>query len=179
MTNSKLIYLILVLVLSGMIRVSSSQEEIEEITVTGPKSINTLKFEMNRAQDETFSVFNASIDDPNFEITCRMERPFKDGFDPIPVHREVRVCLTGYVYQERQRANQDYMDGFSDGEIVGLTAHQMELEQKMNDLVENNTEFSKRQCPRYVLLKREYDKAREEEMSTSLFSRLFGSKDSQ
>jgi len=153
----------------------AAQEPIDEITVTAPQSVSALKTAMDEAQDETFAVFNTKIDDPNFHIICRLQRPFKDGFDPIPVHREIRICATRYYLRESQRANQDFLDGFGEGQVIGASAHKEELNQKINDLITESPEF--RQAMRkFVVSKQEYDAAKEKEMSPGFFSRLFGSK---
>ena len=134
------------------------------------------RFQNRHARDprESFGVFNALIDDPDFHITCRLERPFKDGFDPMPVHRATRVCSTPYYRRESQRATEDYVDGFGLGEVIGAMAHQEELDQKFKDLIIESPEF-RQVMSKFVLLKREYDAAKEIEMSTGFFSRLFGS----
>jgi hypothetical protein len=154
---------------------AAAPEPIDEITVTAPQSVSALKTAMDNAQDETFAVFNTNIDDPEFHISCRLQRPFKDGFDPIPIHREVRVCATRFYLRESQRATQDYLDGFTEGRVTGASAHKEELNQKINDLITESPEF--RQAMRkFVVSKQEYDAAKEKEMSPGFFSRLFGSR---
>ena len=149
-------------------------EPIDEITVTAPRSVSALKTAMDNAQDKTFAVFNAKIDDRDFHIICRMERPFKDGFDPIPVRREIRVCATRYYLRESQRMNEDYLDGFGEGPVIGASAHKEELDRKINDLITGSPEF-RQAMTKYVVTKQAYDAAKEKEMSTGFFSRLFGS----
>jgi hypothetical protein len=153
---------------------AATSEPIDEIIVSVPQSLATLRRQMDNAQDETFAVFNAMIDEPDFHITCRMQRPYKDGFDPIPVHGEIRVCATRYHLRESQRSNDDYLDGFGDGQVTGASAHKKELTQKINKLITESPEF-RQAMSEYVVSKREYDTAKEQEMSRGFFSRLFGS----
>jgi hypothetical protein len=156
-------------------REAAPPEPIDEVTVIAPQSVSALRTAMDKAQDETFSVFNTKIDDPDFHIICRLERPFKDGFDPIPVRRETRVCATRYYLGESQRANEDYLDGFGEGRVTGASAHKEELNRKINDLITESPEF-RQAMTKFVVSKQEYDAAKEKEMSTGFFSRLFGSK---
>jgi len=135
-------------------------DAIDEITVISPPSLGALKRKMENAQEDTFSVFNAMNDDPNFHITCRMQRPYKDGFDPIPIHRERRVCTTRYFRRGSQRANEDYVDGVGRGQVIGASAHHKKLTKKIHDLIEESPEF-RRVMSEYVVLKREYDSAKE------------------
>ena len=154
---------------------AATPEPIDEITVTAPQSVSALKTAMDEAQDETFAVFNTEIDDRNFHIVCRLQRPYKDGFDPIPVHREIRICATRYYLRESQRAIEDYLDGFGEGRVNGASAHKEELNRKIDELITESPEF--RQVMRkFVVSKQEYDAAKEKEMSPGFFSRLFGSK---
>ena len=154
---------------------AAAPEPIDEITVTAPQSLSAWKTAMDKAQDETFAVFNTMIDDRDFHITCRLERPFKDGFDPMPIHREVRVCTTRYYRRASQRATEDFLDGFEDGRVDRGSAHKEELNQKINDLITESPEF-RRAMTEYVVIKREYDAAKEQDKSRGFFSRLFGSK---
>jgi hypothetical protein len=149
-------------------------EPIDEVTVIAPQSVNALKTAMDEAQDETFAVFNTKIVDPNFHIVCRLQRPFKDGFDPIPVHREIRICATRFYPRESQRANEDFLDGFGEGRVIGASAHKEELNRKINDLITESPEF-RQAMSKFVVSKQEYDAAKEKEMSPGFFSRLFGS----
>ena len=137
-------------------------DPIDEITVISPPSLGALKRQMERAQEDTFSVFNAMNDDPNFHITCRMQRLNKDGFDPIPIHREVRVCTTRYFRRESQRENEDYLDDIGDGRVIGASAHNKKLTQKIHSLIEESQEF-RQIMSEYVVAKREYDAAKEQE----------------
>ena len=130
---------------------------------------------MIKAQDETFAVFNTLVDDPDFRITCRLERPFKDGFDPIPVHRTTRVCSTRYYRRGSRRATEDYLDGVGRGDVIDAEAHKEELNQKINELIIESPEF-RQVMTKFAVLEREYDAAKEKETSTGIFSRLFGSK---
>ena len=154
---------------------AAAPEPIDEITIIAPRSLSVVRIAMVNAQNETFAVFNNLIDDRDFHITCRLERPFKDGFDPIPVHRTTRVCSTRYYRRESQRATEDYVDGFGPVDVIGAMAHKEELDQKVNDLIIKSPEF-RQAMTKFVLLKREYDAAKEIEMSTGFFSRLFGSR---
>jgi len=154
---------------------AAAPEPIDEITVTAPRSLRVVRTAMVNAQDETFAVFNDLIDDPDFHITCRVERPFKDGFDPIPVHRATRVCSTRYYRRESRRATEDFLDGIEQVQVFDAAAHKEDLNQKINDLITENPEF-RQAMTRFVVSKREYDEAKEKEMSTRIFSRLFGSK---
>ena len=146
---------------------------IDEVTVIAPQSVNALKTAMDEAQDETFAVFNTKIDDPEFHISCRLQRPFKDGFDPIPIHREVRVCATRFYLRESQRATEDYLDGFTEGRVTGASAHKEELNRKINDLITKSPEF-RQAMTKFVVSKEKYDAAKEKEMSPGFFRRLFG-----
>ena len=183
MTKSTAYLLISVIILVLAVSVAYGQEDdagevappepIDEITVIAPQSVSALKTAMDEAQDETFAVFNTKIDDPNFHIVCRMQRRFKDGFDPIPVHGVIRICATRFYLRESQRANDDYLDGFTEGRVTGASAHKKELNRKINDLITDSPEF--RQAMRkFIVSKQEYDAAKEKEMSPGFFSRLFG-----
>ena len=99
MTKSTAYFLVPIFTLLFAVSAAKGQEDaepIDEVTVTAPQSVSALKTAMDNAQDETFAVFNTQIDDIDFHITCRLQRPIKDGFDPIPVHREIRVCATRF-----------------------------------------------------------------------------------
>ena len=170
MTKSKLYWAIptIMPLLAGSVAFGQEDDKvgaadpIDEITVTSPPSLGALKRQMERAQEDTFSVFNAMNDDPNFHITCRMQRPNKDGFDPMPIHREVRVCATRYFRRESQRANEDYVHDIGRGQVIGGSAHNKKLTQKIHSLIEESQEF-RQIMSEYVVAKREYDAAKEQE----------------
>jgi hypothetical protein len=161
-----------------------SQEElekefIEEVIVTAPKSLRSMKIELDKAKYNVFDIFNAMNDDNSYDILCRRERPVKDGFSPLLVSWSTRVCSTRFTRTETARTNQDYMDGYGDGGLEHLSGEFNDrgevLTQKFNELIKDDPEFFQAMLE-YTTLKKGYEKAQEENKDKGFFSSLFSPK---
>jgi hypothetical protein len=69
-----------------------SSEEIEELTVVAPRSLETMRQELVLAEDHVLNAYNALNDDDDYDIYCTEERPLGSY---IPV----RVCRARFEDQ--------------------------------------------------------------------------------
>jgi len=171
-------------------QVSSGQEpdtqgtedrvQMEELIVSAPRSLRSMRVELAEAKDTVYSLFNSLNDDRSYDILCRRERPIKDGFSPMSVTWTSKVCLTRFIRTETARANADYMDGYTDGSMTYLTGEFRErgdiLTQKFNDLMRENPEFYNAMY-NYTVLNKNYELALAEDKDKGFFSRIFRPKD--
>ena len=159
---------------------SSDYSQIEELVTTGERSNWSRKFEIIRAEDSVFEVFNEAFAGTDYEMKCSSAPVLRDEFTqnrPSPLNR---TCVTSYVQEHEQVAIQEMLElGYSptlDYLDSTIQDHNNELREKLLVLYTENPEFRER-FEEYAVLKRRADAAAEangEEQSGGLFSRIFG-----
>jgi hypothetical protein len=87
---------------------------IEEVVVTGQRTISSLRNEAGRETESFYQRLNAVIDKPEFEIRCQNENPPGSNISR-------RVCRTRYQEDLMSRAALSTIQGFGsteEGELV-------------------------------------------------------------
>ena len=165
--------------------------DVEEIVVTGQRSLRLMRLEVEDAENEIYDFFNEVYADTDYEITCIRERPIHDSFNPIATGSwAVRVCRSSLAHDLHKRELQDYGDYVNaefNGE-VGTTVdaeyfkdrnveHNEDLLQKVSDLLAENPEYREK-FEKYVGLKTDYEAAVEADFAKgNFFTNLFRSRD--
>ncbi len=151
-------------------------DSIEEILVTAEISLRAMKNQMVEAQDVAFDLFNEVYAGTDYEIICKLERPFKDGFDPINVHRSVRICDSRYVREQEEQATEDYLLGFGTGSTMSsfddIEHHIEEVDQKIAELFRADPNF-RQKVNDWEALKDSYEAALDSDQETGFWSSLF------
>ena len=83
---------------------SDPTETIEEIIVYGDKSLVQLRFEMYKAEEVVFELFNSLNSDDEFDIHCYKEAP-------IGSHIKRRICKPNYVRELEAEATSRWLLG--------------------------------------------------------------------
>lgn len=125
-----------------LMTISVEQEPIEEVTVVGPRSLRAMNLEVLAAQDVAFDMYNVLIENSDFRIQCRRERPEHPAFDPIVETARVRVCSTPYMDRESAREVRDYLYSFGNADASpAIRAHMRELNAEINRLAGEDDAF--------------------------------------
>jgi|SaaInl5LU_22_DNA_1037371.scaffolds.fasta_scaffold01137_14 hypothetical protein len=158
--------------------------DVEEILVTGERSLRSMRAELETAETLVFDLFNEVYADTEYEMICVIKRPVKGTFDPIPNPWTVRTCNSRYVHdllEEEAADYADYYEGVGDFDETyfdeELTRHSEDLFGKVQELVQQNPEYRQRLLD-YVKLKSSYEAAVEEDFAEGNFlTKLFDSED--
>ncbi len=81
----------------------STGEAIEEIEVIRQRPLISLRFEMNRAEDHMFELFNAFNSSDDFDVTC--EEQIR-----VLSHIKQRVCSRRYMENAQIQNVQDFLN---------------------------------------------------------------------
>ena len=92
---------------------ADSDRPIEEIRVTGGRTLYSIRMEIVDEENKIFSMFNELNSDDKFDIFC-------DNIAPTGSHIKQRVCEPRFVTETRAQMTQDYMRGI--GVLVGSSA---------------------------------------------------------
>ncbi|GEM_PF-1154807 len=171
--------------------------DVDEIVVTGQRSLRSLRLEVEAAENEIYDFFNEIYADTDYEITCIRERPIKETFNSVNTTSwAVRTCrsrLAHSLYKQEQKDYAEYVhaalndegDGMND---VGATVdteyyvesnveHNEDLVQKVSDLLVENQEYREK-FEEYDRLKTGYEAAVEADFENgNFFTNLFRSRD--
>lgn len=155
---------------------SAEPVSVEEILVTGDLSLRAMKNQTVDALDEVMDLYNEVYAGTDYEMICRRERPFKDGFDPIPIQRTVRICDTSFVREIETQATEDYLLGFGNGSTRGsltdIERHIDEVDQKMAELIQADPVF-RQKVIEWDDLKASYETALASDKERGFWSSLF------
>ena len=132
------------------ITVERDSGPMEELTVVAPQSLESMRSELVRAEEDVLAVFNSLNDDDDYDIRCYRETPLGSN---IPV----RTCRARFVDNEQARAAQDFMGGLGYVDPIGqLRYHDGILRQKMATLMEESPDLYQALMS-YYELKTSYD----------------------
>lgn len=165
--------------------------DVEEIVVTGERSLRLIRLEVEAAENEIYDFFNEIYADTDYEITCIRERQVKDSFNPIsPNLWGERACRSRLAHALHKQELEDYgeyiHEELSGG--IGTTVdreyfqesnveHNEDLVQKVSDLLVENPEYREK-FEKYVGLKNGYEAAVEADFAKgNFFTNLFRSRD--
>ena len=165
----------------------SPDADVEEILVTGERSLRSLRIEVEMAQEAAFDVFNEIYAGTDYEMICTRERPVKDAMDPIPNSWTVRACRSRKAQELHEQQMEDfgeYISAEENGEI-GILAdtagfiertdeHREELYERARDLILESPEYREKLIA-YTSAKETYEAAVEADYAKgNVFSQFFG-----
>ena len=107
-------------------------DTIDDIVVTGEKSIADLRRDYTAAESEFYSLYNELNDDNDYDVRCRME-------SPTGVRKKYQVCRPVFYSEARNRENKNRaIDPATDPTIA---AKLETLQEKIETLVASNTDL--------------------------------------
>ena len=137
---------------------------LEEIVVTAPRTLRSMRAEIDRVQDRALALFNELNVDNDYDIVCRRETPTGS-------HIPRQVCRPRYMIRLEADATQDFLagDGYFDpgGDIM---YHDDILRQKIARMVEENPDFH-HMLAEFYRVKTAYEEERRERFQDSWFVR--------
>ena len=138
--------------------------DLEEIIVTAPRTLRSMRADIVEVQDRAFALFNELNADNDYDIVCRRETPTGSN---IPV----RVCRPGYIDRLEAEAAQDFLAGdvYLDpgGDIM---YHEGILRQKIARMAEEDPDFH-HALAEFHRVKTAYEEERRERFQNSWFVR--------
>ena len=138
--------------------------DLEEIIVTAPRSLRSMRVEIDEVQDRAFALFNELNVDNDYDIVCRRETPTGSY---IPV----RVCRPRYVDRLEAEATQDFLGGDAYFDPGGdIMYHDDILRQKIARMAEENPDFH-HALAEFYRVKTAYEEERRERFQDSWFVR--------
>jgi len=138
--------------------------DLEEIIVTAPRTLRSMRAEIDAVQDRAFALFNELNVDNDYDIVCRRETPTGSY---IPV----RVCRPRYVDRLEAEAAQDFLAGDAYFDPGGdILFHEDILRQKIARMAEENPDFHHALADFYRA-KTAYEEERQERFRDSWFVR--------
>ena len=137
---------------------------MEELTVTAPRSLSSMRAMILDAEEDVLTVFNSLNQDSDYDIRCRRETPIGSNIS-------VRVCTPRFVDREVAKAEQDFLAGLGYFDPTGIIrTYEAVLLEKMIKLVTENPELYQAML-KYYQLKTGYDEERTERSEDGFFSR--------
>jgi hypothetical protein len=116
---------------SALAQESDSSEFLEEIVVTGELTPSRLRFQMERAQDDIYRLFNQLLDDKDYKVNCK-----KEASTGSYILR--RGCEPVFISNERARNAAHTMSAWRSGEDPQLS---MELALSSGRVSESELRF--------------------------------------
>jgi hypothetical protein len=151
--------------------VAQTDEEPEEIIVTGRRMRYELRLEMESAERVVYNLFNELNDEPRFEISCTMHAI-------TGTTRKSQVCQTEFERRALSLEGQDYLAAYralleprcsgcdpaepyitAAPSAMSIAPQQRELQGKMREIAETHPEFVDA-LVRFVDAKGRYDQSR-------------------
>jgi hypothetical protein len=139
-------------------------DDIEELTVIAPQSLESMRQELVVAENDVLNVFNALNDDDDYDIYCTEE-------SSVGSYIPVRTCRARFVDNETAQSAYDFLSGSGFVDPSGqLRYHEGILRQKMADLAAENPNLYNALL-RYYNLKTSYDEERARRFEDQFFAR--------
>ncbi|MYJ97048.1 MAG: hypothetical protein F4053_16155 [Proteobacteria bacterium] len=138
--------------------------DLEEIVVTAPRTLRSLRAEIDEVQDRAFALFNELNVDNDYDIVCRRETPTGS-------HIPVRVCRPRYVDRLEAEAAQDFLAGDAYFDPGGdILYHEDILRQKIARMAEEDPDFY-HALAEFYRVRTAYEEERRERFQDSWFVR--------
>ena len=138
--------------------------DLEEIIVTAPRTLRSMRAEIDAVQDRAFALFNELNVDNDYDIVCRRETPTGS-------HIPVRVCRPRYVDRLEAEAAQDFLAGDAYFDPGGdILYHEDILRQKIARMAEEDPDFQ-HALAEFYRVKTAYEEERRERFQDSWFVR--------
>lgn len=130
-------------------------ESIDEVTVMGARSLANLRFEIERAEDNIYAIFNSLNDDDRYDVICKKETR-------IGSHIPHRVCLARLFRDAMSEdAEDDVLVGIHSRKMPGAEKHMKKLKEKMLALAAKHPELLAALNERHKLSKKfEHERAK-------------------
>jgi hypothetical protein len=130
------------------------QERLEEVVVVAPRSLNSIRAEILKVENNAIDLFNEINNDDDYDISCRRETP---TLSYIPQ----RVCRPRFRDRIEARAAQDFLRGNGDLSVgAEIRQHQQILEERMRTLIEENPQLYEAMYE-YYLIQTQYEAERQ------------------
>ena len=135
---------------------SAEIEDEVEVIGTTPRSLGSMRLELERVQQLSFDVFNELNDDYLYDIVCRNEPEIGSSF-------ETRVCTPRYVQTIEAEYARDYLEGFDNPAEQAMQTEQYHqiFREKMRILTSEHPELYVAANAFYTL-RQEFDEERRE-----------------
>ena len=138
--------------------------DLEEIIVTAPRTLRSMRAEIDEVQDRAFALFNELNVDNDYDIVCRRETPTGS-------HIPVRVCRPRYVDRLEAEAAQDFLAGDAYFDPGGdIMYHEGILRQKIARMAEEDPDLH-HALAEFYRVKTAYEEERRERFRDSWFVR--------
>ena len=137
--------------------VTPSTRPIEEISVTGQRSLSRLRLRVRETENEIYAFFNDNNSSDRFDIICTNRRP-------TGTYIMKRECEPRFLRNLRVEKTRDQIMGigvsFTQRDLVGLSAQDFEnLQNEMLSLISTNPEFAEKMAE-LVYLSEDYEAQR-------------------
>ena len=137
--------------------VTPSIRPIEEISVTGQRSLSRLRLRVREKENEIYAFFNDNNSSDRFDIICTNRRP-------TGTYIMKRECEPKFLKNLRVEKTRDQIMGigvsFTQRDLVGLSAQDFEnLQNEMLSLIATNPEFAEKMAA-LVYLSEDYEAQR-------------------
>ena len=157
----------------------NSDPEVEEIVVTGERSLQAMRLQVQNAQSAVFDVYNETYAGTEYEISCKFEKPATGGDGAIN-SGYIRNCGTPIVRAAQNDAWDAYMEELEGFAAMDEAYHEQVFEeskavlnQKIAELAGENPEFQEKMS-QYIRIKASYDAAVQADFEEdNFFTRLF------
>jgi hypothetical protein len=118
---------------------AAAQEEGEVIVIAELSRSEVTQF-LEEAEDQFYAIFNANVEEDDYEINCRMEKPTGSNIS-------IRMCEPTFMI--KARAENANLIGFNPAAIVpdrairsGLEPEYNRLQEKMEQMTQDIPEFA-------------------------------------
>lgn len=116
-------------------------EDIEEIEVTGQRSLLALRLQVEEAQEEVHLLFNQLNTDDAFDIVCKFE-------DRYFSHTKAKTCMPQYAWDARAREGQTFAkkitgEAYAEGAPanVEIDSYEGALKEQMTEALRHSPEL--------------------------------------
>ena len=137
---------------------AANSDQPVEMVISGQKTLSTLRFEIEQAEDRFLEIYNDLNENDMYDIHCRMEtRP--------NTRIKFRTCIPNYFYEARAEEARSMLTGIPSPPALQVAGYHAPLmEENMKNIVIQNQALLE-SIEEYVLLKEEYQEFREEYFS--------------
>ncbi len=125
--------------------VDSTGQAIEEITVTGQRSLFDLRMQVSEAEDAMYNLFNELNTDDQYDITCKMEiRVFS--------HIRQKSCLPEYAREALMDEAQNLARGQQGTPATAIVSYESpRLDAKFQEVMQQSPELFRAVAKHYEL----------------------------
>lgn len=164
----------------------AQSDEVEEILVTGERSLRSMRIEVEQAEEAVYELFNQAYAGTDYEMVCTREKPAYDPFRAGSNYFPARRCgsrLAIELYEDELAEFGEYQYEELNGGVgvppdnvyfqARREEHQDELVERVWEMYEENSEY-RSSLLNYIELKRNYDAAVEADFEKgNIFTRFF------